>query len=104
VNPVPEIDENILKQNLITQVTSPVRWTDTIKFFIEQGVEIFIEFGPKVLTPMLAKMLDKPLVYDMERDLDTVHKLPPHQIYVFNVEKTIDTRNVWWALEQMWDD
>ena len=44
------MDENKIKTNLISQLTSPVRWTHTIQQMIEDGATEFIEVGPgKVL-------------------------------------------------------
>ncbi|SMB94811.1 [Acyl-carrier-protein] S-malonyltransferase [Thermanaeromonas toyohensis ToBE] len=41
---VQEVEE--IRQNLITQVASPVRWEESIKRLISDGFEIFIEVGP----------------------------------------------------------
>src|SRR6202453_2039152 len=44
------------RESLIRQVTSPVRWLDSIREMIEQGVNIFVEVGPgKVLSGLLRK-------------------------------------------------
>lgn len=48
-----------IKQALIKQLYSPVRWTETIQFFAANGVDTSYEFGPgKVLTG-LVKRIDK---------------------------------------------
>ncbi|MBN2461883.1 MAG: ACP S-malonyltransferase [Candidatus Cloacimonetes bacterium] len=53
--PSTSIDE--IKLNLARQVTSPVLWVDSIRFMIEQGVSLFLEFGPrKVLAGMIRKI------------------------------------------------
>tara|TARA_B100001142_G_scaffold330398_1_gene399264 strand:+ start:14291 stop:15166 length:876 start_codon:yes stop_codon:yes gene_type:complete len=47
----PVSDKNNIKENLISQLTSPVKWYQTIENMINQGVSEFIEVGPKnVLT------------------------------------------------------
>jgi [acyl-carrier-protein] S-malonyltransferase len=39
------------------QLTSPVRWTETIEYMVEHGIEIFVEVGPKdVLTGLLKRI------------------------------------------------
>lgn len=51
------MDENEIKSNLISQLTSPVRWTHTIQQMIEDGATEFIEVGPgKVLQGLVKKI------------------------------------------------
>ena len=40
-----ETDATVIKQNLIAQLTSPVRWTQSMKNMIADGVSEFIEVG-----------------------------------------------------------
>ncbi|MCI0381877.1 MAG: ACP S-malonyltransferase [Chlamydiae bacterium] len=35
-----------LKQNIIDQITHPVRWQDSIQQMVNEGVDLFIEIGP----------------------------------------------------------
>ncbi|KTD57433.1 malonyl CoA-ACP transacylase [Legionella santicrucis] len=45
------------KENLVKQMTHPVRWTDTIRYLKNQGESIFIEVGPgNVLTRLNAQI------------------------------------------------
>jgi [acyl-carrier-protein] S-malonyltransferase len=45
------------RESLIRQVTSPVRWLDSIKEMIEAGVSVFVEVGPgKVLCGLLRQI------------------------------------------------
>jgi [acyl-carrier-protein] S-malonyltransferase len=45
------------RESLIRQVTMPVRWLDSVREMIEQGVNIFVEFGPgKVLSGLLRQI------------------------------------------------
>lgn len=47
----------IIKENLISQLTSPVRWTQTMKNMIANGMTEYIEVGPgKVLQGLLKKV------------------------------------------------
>ena len=59
VNAKPVIDTKIIKNNLTKQVTSSVLWVDSIKFMIEDGVDTFIEFGPKKVLAGMLKKIDK---------------------------------------------
>lgn len=45
VNAQPEKDPAVIKENLIRQLTSPVRWTQTMKNMIQDGTTEFIEVG-----------------------------------------------------------
>jgi [acyl-carrier-protein] S-malonyltransferase len=46
VNAKPSTDPAIIKENLIAQLTSPVRWTQTALNMIADGAKTFIEVGP----------------------------------------------------------
>ena len=42
---------------LVEQVTAPVRWTDSVRFMIDQGVQLFVEVGPgNVLSGLVRKI------------------------------------------------
>ena len=50
-------DQQEIKQNLIEQLTGPVRWTQTINAMIHDGATSFTEVGPgKVLQGLIAKI------------------------------------------------
>tara|TARA_B100001105_G_scaffold251503_1_gene241346 strand:- start:224 stop:1105 length:882 start_codon:yes stop_codon:yes gene_type:complete len=50
-------DEMKIKENLIAQLTSPVKWTQSIQKMIEDGGNNFIELGPgKVLQGLVRKI------------------------------------------------
>jgi [acyl-carrier-protein] S-malonyltransferase len=50
-------NSEIIKKNLIAQLTSPVRWTQTMKNMIANGMVEYIEVGPgKVLQGLLKKV------------------------------------------------
>jgi [acyl-carrier-protein] S-malonyltransferase len=51
------IDPNEIKKNLITQLTAPVRWTQSVQQMIKDGATIFTEVGPgKVLIGLVGKI------------------------------------------------
>jgi [acyl-carrier-protein] S-malonyltransferase len=53
----PHSDPNEIKQNLIDQLTSPVRWTQTVQNMIADGAVSFTEIGPgKVLQGLVKKI------------------------------------------------
>ena len=52
-----EIDVNRIKPLLIDQITSRVRWKESIDYMIKQGVKDFLEIGPgKVLSGLVKKI------------------------------------------------
>ena len=52
---------------LIRQVTSPVRWLDSMREMIESGVTVFVEVGPgKVLTGILRQIDRSVRVFNVE--------------------------------------
>jgi [acyl-carrier-protein] S-malonyltransferase len=51
------IDPDQIKQNLIDQLTGPVRWTQSVESMIKDGATKFTEVGPgKVLQGLIAKI------------------------------------------------
>lgn len=58
VNALPATDPDIIKQNLIDQLTSPVRWTQTVLNMISDGARTFIEVGPGTVLQGLVKKSD----------------------------------------------
>ena len=52
-----EIDVNKIKPLLIDQITSRVRWRESVDYMIEKGVTDFLEIGPgKVLSGLVKKI------------------------------------------------
>ena len=60
----PYIDPGMIKQNLINQLTAPVRWTQTIQKMIENGAGIFTEVGPGSVLQGLVKKINKEVATD----------------------------------------
>jgi [acyl-carrier-protein] S-malonyltransferase len=57
VTAVEEIDINKIKPLLIDQITSRVRWRESVNYMIKQGVSNFLEIGPgKVLSGLVKKI------------------------------------------------
>jgi [acyl-carrier-protein] S-malonyltransferase len=52
----PTTDAQEIKANLLTQLTSPVRWTQSVMNMVADGADRFIELGPgKVLQGLVSK-------------------------------------------------
>lgn len=55
VNALPITNPEVIKQNLISQLTSPVRWTQTAQNMINDGATTFVEVGPGTVLQGLVK-------------------------------------------------
>ena len=57
VDAKPHTDPAEIRQNLITQLTASVRWTQSVQNMLADGAEEFVECGPgNVLTGLIAKI------------------------------------------------
>ncbi len=57
VTAMPSTDPAVIRQNLIAQLTSPVKWTQTISNMIRDGATSFTEVGPgNVLQGLIKKI------------------------------------------------
>lgn len=55
-------DPSEIKANLLAQLTSPVRWTQSVRNMLKDGASHFIEVGPgKVLQGLVAKISNEPV-------------------------------------------
>lgn len=59
VNAKPSVDPQVIKQNLVHQLTSPVRWTQTVLNMIADGATSFTEVGPGSVLQGLIKKIDR---------------------------------------------
>ena len=46
VTALPSSDPKVIKANLLKQLTSPVRWTQTVQNMVADGADYFLEIGP----------------------------------------------------------
>ena len=52
-------DEAVIKENLISQLTAPVRWTQSVQQMIADGATLFTEVGPGNVLQGLVKKIDR---------------------------------------------
>jgi [acyl-carrier-protein] S-malonyltransferase len=62
VNAKPSTDPGVIKLNLVAQLTSPVRWTQSVMNMISDGATTFIEVGPGSVLQGLIKKVNKDVV------------------------------------------
>lgn len=60
----PYIEPAMIKQNLINQLTAPVRWTQTVQKMVENGATHFTEVGPGAVLQGLVKKIAKDVITD----------------------------------------
>ena len=56
VDAVPLSDPGQIRSSLVAQVTGMVRWRESIARMFDEGVTDFVEFGAKVLAPMVKRI------------------------------------------------
>ena len=62
-----ETDKTIIKQNLVSQLTAPVRWTQSVQQMFNDGATQFTEVGPgKVLQGLVKKIAPEALVAGLQ--------------------------------------
>ncbi len=64
-----------IRDNLHKQIYSPVKWYQSVQYMIEQGVDTFVEIGPKNVLSKLISQIDS-------------------RVRVFNVDKLQDAENL----------
>ena len=63
------VDTSEIKENLIAQLTAPVRWSQSIERMMDDGAKSFTEVGPgKVLQGMVRKINNNLTTYDAVYD------------------------------------
>ena len=66
----PSTDPAEIKANLLAQLTSPVRWTQSVKNMLADGADHFVELGPgKVLQGLVAKISTEPTIIEGYQEL-----------------------------------
>ncbi len=58
----PEVKADIIKSNLISQLTSSVKWTQSIENMIHQGAKEFFEIGPGNVLQGLVKKISRDIL------------------------------------------
>ena len=54
-----ELDTNLIKSLLVEQITSRVRWRESVNYMIKSGVKDFLEIGPGKILSGLVKKISK---------------------------------------------
>lgn len=70
--PMTEVDE--IKHELIKQLISPVRWAESVRYMIAQGVTTFVEIGPGNVLAGLIKRISKEVQVVSVEDVASVQQ------------------------------
>jgi [acyl-carrier-protein] S-malonyltransferase len=68
-------DEKRVKPLLVAQVSSPVRWEESMRKMIESGAERMIEVGPGKVLSGLMKRIDPKINVNNVEDIETMKKI-----------------------------
>ena len=68
-------DPDVIRENLVRQVTSPVRWVDSMRTIIDLGAERLIEVGPGNVLRGLMRKIDVSVPTAGAGRLDEIGKL-----------------------------
>lgn len=67
----PQYKSSQIVENLVNQIKGPVRWEDSMRYLLSQGVNKFYEFGPgKVLKGLMRKIDSGAQVVNIEKAAD----------------------------------
>lgn len=69
VDAKPYTDPEQIKKNLIAQLTSPVRWTQTVQNMVANGATEFVELGPGAVLQGLIKKICKDVTAESKQSL-----------------------------------
>ena len=62
----PHVDPGEIRELLIRQVVSPVRWEDSMRYLLNQGCDLFYEVGPGRVLRGLLKRIHRKAACEME--------------------------------------
>lgn len=75
VDALPCSDPRQIKSNLSKQITSSVRWVETVEYIASQGVTDFIEIGPGTVLKGLIRKINRDLkVHNIQKPVDLVRE------------------------------
>jgi [acyl-carrier-protein] S-malonyltransferase len=55
----PVTEPNAIREALARQLTSPVRWTESMNWMLAEGADCFVEVGPKAVLTNLLRRIDR---------------------------------------------
>lgn len=75
VDALPVSEPEGIRSALLRQLTSPVRWVESVRYMQSQGVTSFVELGPKPVLAGLIQRIDRALTVQSVTDLASLDAL-----------------------------
>ena len=75
VTAAPVVDPHLISAQLVEQVTGRVRWRESAIAMAEAGVSHFVEFGGKVLSPMVKRSAGEEVTTTSVVSMDDIEAL-----------------------------
>ena len=75
VDALPVSEPDGIRSALLRQLTSPVRWVESVRYMQSQGVTSFIELGPKPVLAGLIQRIDRTLTVQSVTDLASLENV-----------------------------
>lgn len=72
----PETDPEVIKSQLVEQITSPVRFTECVKTAVAEGADSAVEVGPKKVLSGLMRKIDRSVG---TKNIDTMEQVKEFQ-------------------------
>ena len=69
-----ETDANKIKTLLVKQISSRVRWRESVDYMIKEGVDNFLEIGPGKVLSGLVKKISKDIKISNINSLEDINK------------------------------
>lgn len=74
VTALPEENPEVIRQNLGRQITSSVRWEESVRFAAKNGINTFLEVGPGTVLKGLMRKIDPSLtVHNIQKPEDLLN-------------------------------
>jgi len=64
-----------IKEELLLQLVSPVQWTESVRYMLSQGVDTFVEIGPRRVLAGLIRRIERRARVTSIRDAPTLQAL-----------------------------
>lgn len=69
-----ERDASVIREHLVEQLASPVRWTQSVQWLIASGCDTFVEVGPGRVLTGLMRGIDRSVAAMSTNDVDGIEK------------------------------
>ncbi|WP_217556690.1 ACP S-malonyltransferase [Paenibacillus sp. GbtcB18] len=101
---LPYPDAAAIRQGLVDQMTTPVKWLQTVRFLEKEGVELAVELGPRTVLKNLTRDSSgqiRPYAYDREADAESLADLfPVRQFIEAGFSAAVSAPNANWNEEE----